>query len=66
VLTLAKGSADGDHNGGGTAAGADDTDHEDDDGNGVAIGLGIAGLIAGLAGLGLGGLAFARTRNTTA
>ncbi|MDG4792841.1 YcnI family protein [Micromonospora sp. WMMD1082] len=40
------------------AAGADDGD----DGNGLAVGLGLAGLIAGLGGLALGGLAFARTR----
>ena len=42
----------------GTAAG-DDTD---DGANGMALGLGIGGLVAGLAGLVLGGLAFARTR----
>ncbi|WP_406066966.1 YcnI family protein [Micromonospora sp. NBC_01638] len=34
----------------------------DDEGNGLAVGLGVAGLVAGLAGLVLGGLAFARTR----
>jgi uncharacterized protein YcnI len=34
----------------------------DDSGNGAALGLGVAGLVAGLAGLVLGGLAFARTR----
>ncbi|WP_433531763.1 YcnI family protein [Micromonospora sp. CA-263727] len=34
----------------------------DDDGNGLAVGLGVAGLVAGLGGLVLGGLAFARTR----
>jgi uncharacterized protein YcnI len=34
----------------------------DDSGNGAALGLGIAGLVAGAAGLVLGGLAFARTR----
>ena len=33
-----------------------------DDGNATALGLAIAGLVAGLAGLALGGLAFARTR----
>ncbi|WP_422738603.1 YcnI family protein [Micromonospora sp. WMMD729] len=43
-------------------AGKDDDD--DDEGNGAAIGLGVAGLVAGLAGLVLGGLAFARTRQT--
>jgi len=36
----------------------------DDDGNSAALGLAIAGLVAGLAGLALGGLAFARTRRT--
>ncbi|WP_410813263.1 YcnI family protein [Micromonospora sp. 067-2] len=36
--------------------------NDDDEGDGTAIGLGIAGLVAGLAGLVLGGLAFARTR----
>ncbi|WP_435204573.1 YcnI family copper-binding membrane protein [Micromonospora sp. bgisy143] len=39
-------------------------DDDDDEGNGAAIGLGVAGLVAGLAGLVLGGLAFARTRQT--
>ncbi|MET8082951.1 YcnI family protein [Micromonospora sp. NPDC005197] len=37
-------------------------DDDDDESEGTAIGLGIAGLVAGLAGLVLGGLAFARTR----
>ncbi|WP_433130120.1 YcnI family protein [Micromonospora sp. CA-240977] len=37
-------------------------DDDDDEGNGLAVGLGVAGLVAGLAGLVLGGLAFARTR----
>jgi uncharacterized protein YcnI len=35
---------------------------DDDGGSGVAVALGAAGLVAGLAGLTLGGLAFARTR----
>lgn len=39
---------------------------DDEGGNGAALGLGIAGLIAGLAGLVLGGLAFARTRKAAA
>ena len=44
------------------AAGAK-ADADDEDGSsGAALGLGIAGLVAGLAGLLLGGLAFARTR----
>ena len=34
-------------------------------GDGAAVGLGVAGLVAGLAGLVLGGLAFLRTRRTT-
>lgn len=41
---------------------ADDDDDDDASGNGAALGLGVAGLVAGLAGLALGGLAFARTR----
>ncbi len=38
----------------------------DEGGNGAALGLGIAGLVAGLAGLVLGGLAFMRTRRASA
>jgi uncharacterized protein YcnI len=45
---------------GGTAA--PEADEADDDGEGLATGLGIAGLVAGAGGLLLGGLAFARTR----
>ncbi|WP_433552969.1 YcnI family protein [Micromonospora zamorensis] len=45
-----------------TAAAAPDDDDDDDDGNGLAVGLGVAGLVAGLAGLVLGGFAFTRTR----
>jgi uncharacterized protein YcnI len=37
-----------------------------DDGNGLGTGLGAAGLVAGLGGLVLGGLAFARTRKPAA
>ncbi|GAB3970824.1 YcnI family protein [Plantactinospora veratri] len=37
----------------------------EDDGDPAALGLAIAGLVAGLAGLALGGLAFARTRRET-
>ncbi|PWR08668.1 hypothetical protein DKT68_14820 [Micromonospora acroterricola] len=44
------------------AAVAATDDDDDDEGEGTAVGLGIAGLVAGLAGLALGGLAFARTR----
>ncbi|WFF08867.1 YcnI family protein [Micromonospora sp. WMMD1076] len=46
------------------AAAADDDD--DDAGAGAAVALGVAGLVAGLGGLALGGLAFARTRREPA
>ncbi|MDO3682699.1 YcnI family protein [Micromonospora sp. C28ISP2-4] len=46
------------------AAAADDDD--DDDGSGAATAIGVAGLVAGLGGLALGGLAFARTRREPA
>ncbi|WP_433347974.1 YcnI family copper-binding membrane protein [Micromonospora sp. CA-111912] len=46
------------------AAGADDDDDDSDGGAGTAFG--VAGLVAGLAGLALGGLAFARTRREPA
>ena len=39
---------------------------DDDEGEGAAIGIGVAGLVAGLAGLVLGGLAFVRTRREPA
>lgn len=45
-----------------SAAAVATKDDDDDEGDGAAIGLGVAGLVAGLAGLVLGGLAFARTR----
>ncbi|MET7877695.1 YcnI family protein [Micromonospora profundi] len=48
------------------AASAVASDDDDDEGEGAAIGLGVAGLVAGLAGLVLGGLAFARTRREPA
>ncbi|MER5453903.1 YcnI family protein [Micromonospora sp. NPDC002389] len=35
---------------------------DDEDGTGLAVGLGVAGLVAGVGGLVLGGLAFSRTR----
>ncbi|MEN3611561.1 YcnI family protein [Plantactinospora sp. ZYX-F-223] len=38
----------------------------EDGGDSAALGLGVAGLVAGLAGLALGGLAFARTRRRAA
>ncbi|NYF57294.1 YcnI family copper-binding membrane protein [Micromonospora purpureochromogenes] len=63
VLTLAPTSASASATPGASPAGpaaADDDDDEDSDG--TATGLAIAGLVAGLAGLLLGGLAFARTR----
>jgi uncharacterized protein YcnI len=41
------------------------SDSDSDSGNGLAIGLAVAGLVAGLGGLALGGLAFLRTRRTT-
>jgi hypothetical protein len=41
---------------------ADDDDDDDDGDSGAATVLGVAGLVAGLAGLILGGLAFLRTR----
>ncbi|WFE34060.1 YcnI family protein [Micromonospora sp. WMMD975] len=44
-----------------TAAAADDDDDDDGD-SGAGTAFGVAGLVAGLAGLVLGGLAFARTR----
>ncbi|MER5703580.1 YcnI family protein [Micromonospora sp. NPDC002296] len=46
------------------AAGADDDDDDSDGGAGTAFG--VAGLVAGLAGLALSGLAFARTRREPA
>jgi uncharacterized protein YcnI len=45
---------------------AQTADGDDDDGSSAAVGLGIAGLVAGLAGLVLGGLAFVRTRRPAA
>ncbi|WP_433537297.1 YcnI family protein [Micromonospora sp. CA-249363] len=48
------------------AAAVADKDDDDDESDGAAIGLGVAGLVAGLAGLVLGGLAFARTRREPA
>ncbi|MGQ5265114.1 YcnI family copper-binding membrane protein [Micromonospora sp. ZYX-F-536] len=48
------------------AAVATTDDDDDDEGEGTAVGLGVAGLVAGLAGLVLGGLAFARSRREPA
>ncbi|NLU80112.1 YcnI family protein [Micromonospora sp. HNM0581] len=44
------------------SAPADETD--DEDGDATAVGLGVAGMVTGLGGLVLGGLAFARTRRS--
>ncbi|WBC14333.1 YcnI family protein [Micromonospora sp. WMMA1998] len=60
VLTLAAAAAASPGASAPTAAVAADDDDDDDSGAGTA--LGVAGLVAGLAGLALGGLAFARTR----
>ncbi|MEH0818644.1 MULTISPECIES: YcnI family copper-binding membrane protein [unclassified Micromonospora] len=52
---------------GASPAGQAEADDDDDEGSdGAATGLAIAGLVAGLAGLLLGGLAFARTRREPA
>ncbi|MBM0278322.1 YcnI family copper-binding membrane protein [Micromonospora tarensis] len=62
VLTLAAEAPAGSAAPTASAAVAAPDDDDDDEGNGLAVGLGVAGLVAGLAGLTLGGLAFARTR----
>ncbi|MEU7917303.1 YcnI family protein [Micromonospora zamorensis] len=63
VLTLTAAAAPGGSAAPSAAAvAAPDDDDDDEDGNGLAVGLGVAGLVAGLAGLVLGGLAFTRTR----
>ncbi len=46
------------------ATAGDGADSDGADSDGPALALGVAGLVAGLAGLALGGLAFARTRRT--
>ncbi|MFG1938775.1 YcnI family copper-binding membrane protein [Micromonospora tulbaghiae] len=51
---------------GASAPAAAPDDDDDDDGSGAATALGVAGLVAGLGGLALGGLAFARTRREPA
>ncbi|MDG4808183.1 YcnI family protein [Micromonospora sp. WMMD1120] len=61
VLTLAAAAPAGSATPSAAAVAAPDDD-DDDEGNGLAVGLGVAGLVAGLAGLALGGLAFTRTR----
>jgi uncharacterized protein YcnI len=62
VLTLAAAAAPSGSAAPSAAAVAANDDDDDDEGDGLAVGLGVAGLVAGLAGLVLGGLAFARTR----
>ena len=42
------------------------SDDDDSDSSGAALGLGVAGLLAGLVGAVLGGLALARTRRPEA
>ncbi|MFD6562592.1 YcnI family protein [Micromonospora profundi] len=66
VLTLTPASAPSASASAAPAAAAVASDDDDDEGEGTAIGLGVAGLVAGLAGLVLGGLAFARTRREPA
>ncbi|MFF5177759.1 YcnI family protein [Micromonospora sp. NPDC000316] len=66
VLTLTPASAPSASASAAPAASAVASDDDDDEGEGAAIGLGVAGLVAGLAGLVLGGLAFARTRREPA
>ncbi|MEV1158592.1 YcnI family protein [Micromonospora chokoriensis] len=61
VLTVAAAAPEGAATPTAAAVAAPDDD-DDDEGNGLAVGLGVAGLVAGLAGLVLGGLAFTRTR----
>nr|WP_239107867.1 YcnI family protein [Spirilliplanes yamanashiensis] len=69
VLALAAAPADGAApaaTGTSVEAAADDDDDAEESESGPALGLGIAGLVAGLAGLALGALAFARTRKQNA
>ncbi len=67
VLTLVKKAATGTDTKTAVVNAASSTGTDSDDGsNGLAIGLAIAGLIAGVAGLALGGLAYARGRGTAA
>ncbi|MBO4161771.1 MULTISPECIES: YcnI family copper-binding membrane protein [Micromonospora] len=60
TLTAAAGSPSAAPAAAGTPAAKDDDD--DDDSGSTAVVLGVVGLLAGLGGLALGGLAFARTR----
>ncbi|GAB3072929.1 YcnI family copper-binding membrane protein [Micromonospora schwarzwaldensis] len=65
VLALAAGGASASPGASAPAVAADDDDDDDAD-SGAATAFGVAGLVAGLAGLVLGGLAFARTRREPA
>ncbi|NES30916.1 DUF1775 domain-containing protein [Micromonospora terminaliae] len=65
VLTLAAAEASASPAASAPAAAADDDDDDDAD-TGAATAFGVAGLVAGLAGLILGGLAFRRTRREPA
>jgi uncharacterized protein YcnI len=66
VLTLTAAAAPADSAAPSAAVVSSPDDDDDDEGNGLAVGLGVAGLVAGLAGLVLGGLAFSRTRREPA
>jgi uncharacterized protein YcnI len=66
VLKLAKKGAAPAANTTGVTLAASSSDDSGSKTGGTALGLGIAGLVAGLAGLVLGGLAFARTRREVA
>lgn len=72
ILTLAAAGEDPAESSGenAAAAGSEDTeavdsDADSDSGSGAGTWLGLAGLIAGLAGLAVGGIAFARTRQSS-
>ncbi|MEU6073434.1 YcnI family protein [Micromonospora sp. NPDC047074] len=64
VLTLAAAAPSAAPTGpaGSAAPRADDDDDDDAEGSGLATGLAVAGLVAGVGGLLLGGLAYSRTR----
>jgi uncharacterized protein YcnI len=73
IAVVAAAPADGDEAANGTEAAADaqeaavetaTSDDGDDDGDGAATGLAIAALVAGVAGLAVGGVALARSRRT--
>ncbi|MEU1683976.1 YcnI family protein [Micromonospora sp. NPDC005707] len=66
VLTLAAASASASPAASAPAAAAPSDDDDDDADTGAATAFGVAGLVAGLAGLILGGLAFLRTRREPA